>query len=86
MPLRYVGVIQLAYDILQLLPFGAPQQNLYCVSKFTMKHQQNLAYKSDVSQFNHSYHKCMFVDSLTQGSSHCVHSLSHIECEIVNKF
>ena len=38
--LRYVGVIWFLLHVLQLLPTRVAQQNMYCISKSTMKHMQ----------------------------------------------
>ena len=42
--LRYVSVIRL---VLQLLPIRITNQNLYCISKSTLKHQPTKDWKSD---------------------------------------
>ena len=57
---RYVaGAIRFRFDtLLQLLPIRFTQQNLCCIRKSTMEHQQ----QSDLSWFIYGYWKCLFVD------------------------
>ena len=64
--LRYVGVIQFVIHVHQLLPVRFTQQNLYCISKFTLKHQQKSNWKLDLSWFSYGYQKCMFLDIFTE--------------------
>ena len=42
---RYVGVIGLFFHVLQLLTIGFTQQNLCCISDFTMKNLQKIKNK-----------------------------------------
>jgi len=37
----YVGVIQVVFHVLQLLPLRFTQQNLCCTNKSTIKYHQN---------------------------------------------
>ena len=63
---RYVGVIQFLFQVLQLWPVRFTQQNLCWSSKSIMKHHQKLSWNLDFSLFSYGYHKCTFVGFVTK--------------------
>jgi hypothetical protein len=50
------------FNLLQLLPISLTHQNVGCIRKSTMKHEQNLDWKLDLPLFCNDYWNCMFVD------------------------
>ena len=50
--MSYVGGIQFFVRVLQLLLIRFTPQNLFCISKSMMKHQQKLDWKLDPSWFH----------------------------------
>ena len=55
------GVNCFYFHVLWHLPIWFTQQNLWCISKSTMDHQQKSDSESDLPCFSYGYRKCMFI-------------------------
>ena len=59
---RVCGCYVVSFSILlQRLPIRFTQQNLCCISKFTMKHLRKLGFKSDLPNFGYANRKCILM-------------------------
>ena len=75
--LRYIGIFNFAFHIIQLGPARFTQQNLRRISKSITKCQQNSGEKLDLPRFSYGYWKDIFVDSLHKSSQ--LHSLLSVK-------
>ena len=62
---RYLSVIRLVFLILYLLLIRFTSSKLCCISKYTMKHQQNLDWNLGLLWFSFGCQKCMFDNSFS---------------------